>query len=42
MPEGDTHTESESHPWTRLIPDHPERKDSSTYLASRSPHEPTG
>jgi len=31
----DTHTESEDHPWTRLIPDHPKRRDTAAYVASR-------
>jgi hypothetical protein len=30
-----THTEHEDHPWTRVIPDHPERTDSPTYRRSR-------
>jgi Family of unknown function (DUF6424) len=30
-----THTEAESHPWTRLIPDHPPRTDTPAYLAAR-------
>jgi hypothetical protein len=30
-----THTEHEDHPWTRAIPDHPERTDSATYRRSR-------
>jgi hypothetical protein len=30
-----THTESQDHPWTRVIPDHPERTDSPTYRRSR-------
>ena len=29
------HTEHEDHPWTRKIPDHPPRTDSSMYLKSR-------
>jgi hypothetical protein len=29
------HTESENHPWTRLIPDHPKRRNSAAYVASR-------
>ena len=32
----DTHTESEDHPWTRLIPDHPKRTDTPEYLDSKS------
>jgi hypothetical protein len=39
MPEPDsgrgTHTEHGDHPWTRVIPDHPERVDSPTYKRSR-------
>jgi hypothetical protein len=31
----DTHTEHEDRPWTIQIPDHPKRKDSATYVASR-------
>src|SRR6266540_4274247 len=31
----DVHTESETHPWTRIIPNHPKRKDTPTYIASR-------
>src|SRR6266568_5564248 len=30
-----THTESETHPWTIEIPDHPPRADSPEYVASR-------
>src|SRR5436190_20385979 len=32
---GPTHPESEDHPWTIQIPDHPPRVDSATYRASR-------
>jgi hypothetical protein len=28
--------EKEDHPWTRLVPDHPDRTDSPTYVASRT------
>lgn len=31
-----THTEHEDHPWTRMIPDHPPRTDTPTYVASRT------
>jgi Family of unknown function (DUF6424) len=31
-----THTEAESHPWARLIPDHPPRTDTPAYLAARA------
>lgn len=35
MPTAKQHTESESHPWTIEIPDHPPRSDSKEYVASR-------
>jgi Family of unknown function (DUF6424) len=39
MPDNDsptgTHVEHEDHPWTRVIPDHPERTDSPAYIKSR-------
>jgi hypothetical protein len=33
---GGQHTEHEVHPWTIAIPDHPQRTDSPTYVASRT------
>src|SRR5207249_755095 len=35
MTADDSHTESEIHPWTRIIPDHPARADTPAYLAAR-------
>src|SRR5581483_898240 len=29
------HTEHEDHPWTIIIPDHPQRDESKTYVVSR-------
>jgi hypothetical protein len=33
---GGIHTESEDYPWTRVIPDHPPRTDSSIYVKARA------
>ena len=34
--QGGVHEESEDHPWTRRIPDHPPRTDSARYVRSRT------